>query len=104
MSAGFIIDKAYQERVNDVLLQALMVGLKDPETGIALWRTGEILNAMIDLQAMLLAGSEMSSPAKIREFAEDVAKRIRRRTIAFKEHFAEHGAPFPTYTVEGDFH
>jgi hypothetical protein len=104
MSETFITQPDYQQRVTDILMTALMVELKDPVTGVAVWRTGEIIEAMRDFQAMLLAGSELATPTKIREYADDYAKVLRRKTMAFKEHFAKHGAPFPTYHIEGDLH
>ena len=105
MSNSFVIDKDYQQRVADLVLAALMTGLKDEETGVALWRVGEIVNALKSTQAMLLAGSDLTaSPTKAREYFDEFAKSLRRQTQHFRDHFAKHGAPFPTYTVEGDMH
>lgn len=104
-AAHFVIDRAYQERVTSILMEALMVGLKDPATSVAIWRVGEMVDAMTDLQAMLIAGSDIAKSApRVRSLVEEHRKRLLRKTLAFRVEFDTNGSPFPTYTVEGDFH
>jgi hypothetical protein len=101
----FVKDKAYEARVADLVMQALMLGLKDPVTNVCVWRTGEIVDVFMNIQAMLLAQSPVAgTPAKLREYAEDYAKALRRRTKAYQDRAGVHGEPFPSYHVEGDLH
>ena len=104
MAEEFIVQETYKDRVRNTLYKALLLEMKDPETGVAVLRSGEIIAAMREIQAMFLAGSPLATPTKMREFADDYGKRLRRETAQFKAHYDEHGSPFPTYVVEGEMH
>jgi precorrin-2 methylase len=101
----FILDKEYEKRAADVIMRALMEDMMDPETRQCLWKTGELTEVFLNLQAMLLADSQMSdTPTKLREFTDDYAKRLRRKVNEAKVAFVTVGKPFETLRIDGELH
>ncbi len=100
---GFIYDKAYQQKLYGVLFEAMMLGMQDPGSGKAIWRTGDVVDVLTNIQAMVLASSmATTSPTKLREFCTEHAKTLQRRISRCREQFATEGAPFETMVVHGD--
>lgn len=97
----FVTDQAYQKKVLDLLMESLMTGLMDPDSRTVIWRSGDIAEAMLGFQAMVLADS-FSSPTQAREFATDYGKRLFRKIGQFRAHNAQHGPVMQHVTVEGE--
>jgi hypothetical protein len=97
----FVTDPAYQKKVLDLLMETLMKGLMTPDGKAVIWRSGDIAEAMLGFQAMVLADS-FSSPTQAREFSTDYGKRLFRRISQFRAHNAQHGPVMQHVTVEGD--
>jgi hypothetical protein len=90
-----VFDAAYRDRIHDAALKAIMDASTDPATNVAALRNHEIYDALINLQAMILATSkDMGSPTKIRQIAEIFSKKLRRRIAEFKAEFEKNGTPF----------
>ena len=105
MSAPFVRNEAYEKKVQEIVLDALMIGLMDPETRQCLWRVGEIINVMTTITAMLVADSPVTdSPTKTREFCVDWSKQLQRRISAAKRQYAAGHKPFKTINIEGELH
>jgi len=88
-------DRAYCDRIRDVVWEAIIVAARDPATGTASLRNYEIYDALLQLQALLLASSkDAGSPTKMREIGNDFAKRLRRLVAEFKKTYERNGVPF----------
>lgn len=88
-------DREYCDRIRDVVWEAIIAAARDPTTGMASLRNYEIYNALLQLQAILLASSkEASSPTKMREIGNEFSKRLRRLVVEFKKTYDRDGAPF----------
>ena len=99
MTDGFkeidIFDRAYCERIRDAVWKTIIETSRDPETKTAALRNYEIYDALLQLQAMILASSkEAKSPTRARETSYEFAKRLRRLIAQFKEQYERDGAPF----------
>ncbi|WP_174300704.1 hypothetical protein [Caulobacter sp. S45] len=93
---------SYEQKVQDLIIHALLTGLKDEETSTAVLRVGEIVNVMLDLQAMMLADSgATATPTKTREFCSDFARRLQRKIAHAKKLYAAGHKPFQTVHIEG---
>lgn len=58
-------------------------------------RNYEIYDALLQIQAMILASSkESGSPVKMREIGGDFSKRLRRLVADFRKIYVREGAPF----------
>lgn len=85
-------DDEYRDRVHHAMMEAIFTA--SIADGVALMKTGEIVDACVSIIAMLSAGSDMTaSPTKRREFADMVAKKLLKRIVACQEHVAENGWP-----------
>src|ERR1051326_174777 len=88
-------DRAYCDRIRDVVWEAISVPARDPATGTASLRNYEIYDALLQLQALLLASSkDAGSPTKMREIGNDFAERLRRLVAEFKKTYERNGVPF----------
>ena len=88
-------DHAYCERVRDAVWEAIMAASRDPATQIAQLRNYEIYDALLQLQAMILASSKAAeSPAKMRGIGSEFAKRLSRLVAEFKKSYDRDGVPF----------
>ncbi len=98
-------DPGYQQRMADALIQAMLTTAKDKASNTAVLRTDEIVSALTDLAAMVIATSDVvGTPAKKREFCTDLAKRLQRRINGFQEHYAAGRSPFDTVLRPGEMH
>ena len=90
-----ICDRAYCERIRDVVWHAIIEAVRDPTSGAAPLRNYEIYDALLQLQAMILASSkEAGSPTKMRTVSGQFAKRLRRLVAEFKKAYDHDGTPF----------
>jgi len=88
-------DRAYCDRIRDVVWEAIIAAARDPATGTASLRNYEIYDALLQLQALLLASSkDASSPAKMREIGNEFSKRLRRLVAELKKTYDRSGVPF----------
>ena len=88
-------DRAYRDRIQEVVWNAIIEGSRDPATKAASLRNYEIYDALLQLQAMILASSkEAASPTKLRATSMEFAKRLRRLVAEFKETYDREGVPF----------
>lgn len=90
-----IFDRAYRDRICDTVWKAIVDASRDPSTGVAPLRNYEIYDALLQVQAMLVASSKDSaSPAKLREIGNDFSKRLRRLVADFRKTYLRDGIPF----------
>jgi len=88
-------DRAYCDRIRDAVWEAIIAASRDPATQIAPLRNYEIYDALLQLQAMILASSkEAGSPAKMRGIGNEFAKRLCRLVAEFKKSYDRDGVPF----------
>lgn len=83
----------YQDLIRDEVWKAILLATRDEATNQAYLRNEDIIFALVDLQAIVASSSEsLTSPTKIREFSDRIAKRLRQRTIEAVQAKAEHGS------------
>jgi hypothetical protein len=88
-------DRAYCDRIRDAVWDAVIAASRDPATKVAQLRNYEIYDALLQLQAMILASSkEAGSPAKMRGIGSEFAKRLSRLVAEFKKSYDRDGLPF----------
>jgi len=88
-------DREYCDRIREAVWEAIIATSRDPATKVAQLRNYEIYDALLQLQAMILASSkEAESPAKMRGIGNEFAKRLSRLVAAFKKSYAREGLPF----------
>lgn len=88
-------NSAYRDRIRDALWNAMIETARDPASGIAHLRNYELYDALLQLQAMILASSKSAaSPAKMREISNTLAKRLRRHISEYKKIYDRDGIPF----------
>jgi len=88
-------DQAYCERIRDAVWEAIVEASRDAATNTAGLRNYEIYDALLQLQAMILASSkDARSPTKMREISNEFAKRLRRSVAKFKQTYDRDGLPF----------
>jgi hypothetical protein len=90
-----VFDRAYRDRVRDAVWKAIVEVSRDPATNISPLRNYEIYDALLQIQAMILASSkESGSPTKMRTIGNEFAKRLRRLVAEFKKTYDRDGVPF----------
>ena len=90
-----VFDSAYRDKVREAVWTAIVVASRDAVTGLAPVRNYEVYDALLQVQAMIIAGSkEVSSPAKIRQIANELSKRLRKHIVKIKEAYERDGMPF----------
>ena len=68
-------DRAYCDRIREAVWEAIIEASRDPATDLAPLRNYEIYDALLQLQAMILASSkEACSPTKMRAISTEFAK------------------------------
>ena len=88
-------DRAYRDRIRNIVWEAIIEGSRDPTTNLAALRNYEIYDALLQLQAMILASSkEAGTPTKMRAIGDQFAKRLRRLVAEFKKSYDRDGVPF----------
>ncbi len=88
-------DRAYRDRVRECVWEALIAASRDPTTKVSHLRNYEIYDALLQLQAMILASSkDANSPTKIRGIGNEFAKRLCRFVAEFKKSYDREGVPF----------
>jgi len=94
-------DRAYCDRIREAVWEAIIVASRDPATDVASLRNYEIYDALLQLQAMILASSkEAGSPVKMRAIGDQFAKRLRRLVAEFKKTYDREGVPFAVIDTE----
>ena len=90
-----VFDRAYRDRVREAVWEAIIEASRDSTTSIAPLRNYEIYDALLQLQAMILASSKQAnSPTKMRAIGDQFAKRLRRLVAEFKRTYERDGVPF----------
>jgi hypothetical protein len=90
-----VFDRAYRDRVRDAVWTAIVAASRDPATDMSPLRNYEIYDALLQIQAMILASSkESGSPTKMRTTGNEFAKRLRRLVAEFKKAYDRDGVPF----------
>jgi hypothetical protein len=90
-----VFDLAYRDRIRDAVWNAILERSRDPATNVAAPRNYEIYDALLQIQAMILATSKQArSPTEMRSTGNDFAKRLRRLVAEFKKTYDREGAPF----------
>ena len=88
-------DPRYRDRIRDAVWRAIIEAAHDPATNVAALRNYEIYDALLQLQAMILASSKQAgSPNKMRQVTNGFAKRLRRLVAEFKKTYDRDGVPF----------
>jgi len=88
-------DRAYCDRIREAVWAAIIASSRDPVTNVAQLRNYEIYDALLQLQAMILASSkEAGSPTEMHRIGKEFAKRLRRLVAAFKQSYDRDGLPF----------
>ena len=88
-------DRAYRDRIRNIVWEAIIEASRDPTTNLAALRNYEIYDALLQLQAMILASSkEAGTPTKMRAIGDQFAKRLRRLVAEFKKSYDRDGVPF----------
>jgi hypothetical protein len=97
-----VFNPSYRDRIRDLVWDAILEGSRDPATNVAALRNYEIYDALLQIQAMILASSKQArSPTEMRTTGNDFAKRLRRLVAEFKKTYDLEGAPFAvTHTDE----
>lgn len=90
-----LFDHAYRDRIRDAVWKAIIEASRDPVSGVAPLRNYEIYDALLQIQAMILASSkEIGSPTQLRVTGIEFAKRLRRLVTEFKKAYDRDGVPF----------
>ncbi len=88
-------DRAYCDRIREAVWEAVIKASRDPTTNVSQLRNYEIYDALLQLQAMVLASSkDAGSPSKMREIGQEFAKRLCRFVAAFRKAYEREGIPF----------
>jgi hypothetical protein len=87
-------DAEYRDQIRDAVFKAIIETARDPKTNVAALRNHEIYDALLQVQAMILATpKEASSPTRIRQAAEEFGPKLRRLVGKFKDTYDRDGAP-----------
>jgi hypothetical protein len=90
-----VFDRAYCDRIRDIVWEAILEASRDPVTNMTPLRNYEIYDALLQLQAMILASSRQAgSPTKMRAIGNQFAKRLRRLVAEFRKTYDRDGVPF----------
>jgi len=85
----------YRDRIREAVWATIIETARDPASGMVPLLNYEIYDALLQLQAMILASSKQAgSPAKMREISNDFAKRLRKHVSEFKKQYDDNGMPF----------
>jgi hypothetical protein len=88
-------DQVYRDRIRDAVWDAILKASRDPATNTAPLRNYEIYDALLQLQAIILASSKQAgSAAEMRVIGAQFARRLRRLVAEFKKTYDRDGAPF----------
>jgi hypothetical protein len=88
-------DRSYSDRIRQSVWEAIVEASRDPTSNVAPLRNYEIYDALLQIQAMILASSKDSvSPTKMRMIGTEFAKRLRRLVVEFKRAYDRNGVPF----------
>jgi len=90
-----VFDRAYRDRIRDIVWDAILDGSRDLATNMAALRNYEVYDALLQIQAMILASSKQAcSPTEMRAIGTEFAKRLRRLVAEFKKTYDRGGVPF----------
>ena len=87
-------DQAYRDRIRDAVWDAILEASRDPATNTAPLRNYEIYDALLQLQAIILASSKQAGSARNGVIGAQFARRLRRLVAEFKKTYDRDGAPF----------
>ena len=89
-------DPAYRDRIRDAVWNAILEASRDPTTNMAALRNCEIYDALLQLQAIILASSKQAgSAAEMRVIGAQFGRRLRRLVAEFKRRTIVMGHPSP---------
>ena len=98
-------NRAYQDKIEKALFEAVVQASKDEATNTAAMLSGEIVQACINLIALMAGTSEATrSPTRTREFADDCAKVIRMRCAEVRRKHEAGDLSFMTVVNPRDRH
>lgn len=98
-------NRAYQDKIERALFEAIVQASKDEATNTAAMLSGEIVQACINLIALMAGTSEATrSPTRTREFADDCAKVIRIRCAEVRRKHEAGEMDFMTILNSGERH
>ncbi len=90
-----VFDRSYCDRIRDIVWSAILEGSRDPVTNMSALRNYEIYDALLQIQAMIVASAKQaSSPTEMRTISKEFAKRLRRLVAEFKKMYDRDGVPF----------
>jgi len=90
-----VFNQEYRDRIRNAVWQAIVGGSHDPVTNLSPLRNYEIYDALLQIQAMLLASSkDASSPSKMRKIGNLFAERLRRLVAEYNRAYNREGPPF----------
>lgn len=88
-------DPAYRDRIRDAVWSAILEASRDPTTNMAALRNYEIYDALLQVQAIILASSKQAgSVTEMRVIGAQFGRRLRRLVAEFKKTYDRDGAPF----------
>ena len=88
-------DRAYRDRIRDAVWDAILEAARDPKTNVTALRNYEIYDALLQLQAIILASSKQAASAtEMRVIGAQFARRLRRLVAEFKKTYDRDGVPF----------
>ena len=94
-------DQEYLDRVRDAVWTAILEATRDPITNMAALRNYEIYDALLQIQAMILASSKQAqSPNKMRGIYHDFAERLPKHVGEFKSTYELEGIPLGVIHID----
>ena len=79
-------NEQYQAAVREAAWKEMLLALKDPETNQVILRNEDIVEALMDIQAIMLSTSkETDSPTKLWKWCDEFSKRLRIKTAAARD-------------------
>lgn len=70
-----VFDRAYCDRIRDIVWSAILEGTRDPVTNMSALRNYEIYDALLQIQAMIVASAKQaSSPTEMRTIGKSLQR------------------------------
>ena len=100
-----VTNRAYQERVETAMIEAIVSAVRSEDGATATLLSGEIVQACLNIAALMAGTSKATdTPRRTREFAEECGATIRRRVAAVREKRAAGGLDFMTIVHADERH
>jgi hypothetical protein len=88
-------DRAYCDRIREGVWAAIIACSREPVTSVAQLRNYGIYDALLQLQAVILASSkEAGSPTEMHRIDKEFAKKLRRLVAEFQQSYDRDSLPF----------